>query len=104
MRFGIVPSARPVRPSVGGADGQPCQRATELAQSRRIEDRPVLEWLDRFERLRPQLGREIHQVVFCDGLAGIRRRFGRKRLRGRVPFAWHVAFWRWALLDWPDWL
>ena len=77
--------------ALAAADIQRAQRPPCLAHHRRRKQRSNLILRNHLQCLSLQLGREVDHVVDRKAVAPIRRRFGRNRLRGRIPFAWHVA-------------
>src|SRR5579864_3110916 len=49
-----------------------------------------------------QFRREVDQTIARDALVVERRRLGRKRLRGGVPFSRHISLRNGAFFHWPD--
>ena len=103
MSLGIESGAGPVGAAGGVADVQNPIRSTYFADNGRREHRShLVVFLDDVDRLGPQLGREIDQVIGRYLLARIRRRFCREGLRLGRLLARHVALRHGFFHDWPD--
>ena len=79
VRLRIVAAARPVGAAAKIADVQRAEQAVDVAEDRRVEQRPRLVARQLSERLRPQLRREVDEVVRdVHEVARVRRRLGRE--------------------------
>ena len=92
VRLRIERAAGPVRSAVRRAAGERGERAVGFAHHGRREDRAELEARRDRHGLLVQLRRKVDQVVHRRAVLGVRRRFGRHRLRRRIPLARHLAF------------
>ena len=102
VRLRIERPARPIRAASGGPNGHCGNRPVDAAHNWRVEHGAVLVHLHVLERQLPELGSEVDEIVFRDGLTRVRRRLRRKRLRRRVPLARHVPLRNRTLVDRPD--
>ncbi len=103
-RVGIVAAARPVRPAVVVAHVDRAEQPVHVAEKRRVVHlaRHPLVALELLLRLRPQLRREVDEIVFGERVAAVHQRGRRVRLRGRVPLSRDIALRHRLLFDRPD--
>ena len=88
--------------SKAGKDDRPAGSAGRLAEGTRCVDWAGPERFDGLDRFRPQLRREIDQVVRRDSLDVERRRPGRKRLRRERQLSGNIRRRDRPFLDRPD--
>src|SRR5439155_1362755 len=102
FRLGIDGAALPVRTAGRSRHHQRGQRALPLAHDGWREDGTDLVFRHEPQGFRPELGREVDEVVNRHPLPVERRRFGHKRLRGAGFLARHVGLRHRPLVDRPD--
>ena len=106
MRLRVERSARPVGAAARCTERQRRERTLEPAHDGRGEHRPDPVLGDDLFGFRPELRRELDEIVLDEALAVVRERVAppveRNGLCRRVPFARHVALRDGALLDRPD--
>ena len=94
---GVLDVHRPARAAHEGAEPR---GMADL--DRGVEERPDLVVLDDLERLGPELGRVVDQVILGEPLHLVGGRARRERLRGGELFSRHVRLRDGPLLDRPD--
>src|SRR4030095_8621223 len=102
MGFRIITGTGPVCSAVRSTYRERCKRSTNFAEHWWIEHWTHFVDRERLHRLFTHFGCEVNQIIDGHGLPGVGGRLGRKRLRRRIPFPRHVAFWYRPFFYWPD--
>ena len=102
MGLGIVRSSGPIRAAARCRHSQCSKGAFPFAHHGRREYWPHLVSRNELHGLGSEFGCEVDQVINRRALAVVSWRFGRVRLRGRIPLARHITFFHRPLGNRPD--